>query len=255
MLDILAWVEVNKKRLGQAAVVAVVAGFIIYAWTHFRQQAEQKASEALIALSRATDAGSKPDSGKFFALSTAHSGTGAGRRALLLGAGALFSEKKFDDARARFEQFLAEAPADAGAATAAYGIAASLEAVNKLEEALQGYQRVVVSYSTEPEAAQAQLAMALLHEAKKQDDQALKIYDEILRGRRQSVWAMEANMRRDLLIARNPQLAPANLLFPQVPSPKGLGTNPIAFTNTVTTIVTNTQKSAQPTSPVKGASK
>jgi len=255
MIDFIAWVEVNKVRLLQAVFVALVAGFIVYTWSHMRQKAEREASEALIALGRSAEAGGKVDAEKFLAVSSTHSGTEAGLRALLLGAGALFSEKKFDLARARFEQFLAEVPIGPGAATAAYGVAASLEGANKLDEALQGYQRVVVSYSTEPEAAQAQLAMALLHEAKKQDDQALKIYDEIDRARRQSVWGMEAKMRRDLLLARNPQLAPASLIVPPAPGPKAAITNLPAFTNTVTTVVTNPPKSALPQSPAKGAGK
>jgi predicted negative regulator of RcsB-dependent stress response len=232
-LEFLAWVEVNKQRLLQAVGVLLAAGLVVYAWQHFRGEAEKRASDALLMLQRSADTtGAKPDSARFLTLASSHSGTAAGRRALLLGAGELFSEKKFDLARARFEEVLAGDAADDLAPTAMMGIAASIEATGKLDDAMRAYERVVSTFATEPESVQAQLAMALIHEAKKEDERALRIYDEVLRSQRQSVWKMEANMRRDLLVTRSPQLAPTNPFAPiRIVAPPA-GTNaPTAATN------------------------
>ncbi len=220
LLDFLAWVEVNKKRLLYGAGGVLVLGLGIYTYQHIHEQAEARASAALLALTQPGESGAavKPDADKLLRVAGDFSGTAAGRRALLLGAKELFTEKKFDAARARFEQFLAENPEAPGAPTAALGVAACLDAANQLDPAISAYQRVTGAYPTSPEAVQAQLATALLYEAKNQSDQALKIYDEILRARRQSVWSSEANMRRDLLLSKNPQLSPTNIIVQPKPA-------------------------------------
>ncbi|MBI3877823.1 MAG: tetratricopeptide repeat protein [Verrucomicrobia bacterium] len=220
LLDFLAWIEVNKQRLLYGAGGVLVLGLGIYAYQHIHDQAEARASAALLAATQPGETGAaiKPDADKLLRIASEHAGTAAGRRALLLGAKELFTEKKFDAARSRFEQYLAESPEAPGAPTAALGVAACLDASNQLDPAISAYQRVIGAYPTTPEAVQAQLAMALLHEAKNQPDQALKTYDEILRARRQSVWSSEANMRRDLLLSKNPQLSPTNIIVQPKPA-------------------------------------
>ena len=58
------------------------------------------------------------------------------------------------------------------------------------------------------EAAQAKLALGVLQEQKGKPDAALRLYDEILRAKKQSVWRAEAEMRREQVVRKHPQLAP-----------------------------------------------
>ena len=69
---------------------------------------------------------------------------------------------------------------------AALGVAASLDSLDKPEEALAAYQEVVTKYGDQPVATRARLAMAVLHESRNQPQQALKIYDDLASSRTSS---------------------------------------------------------------------
>ena len=210
MLQFLTWVEVNKQRLLYGAVGALVLGLAVYVFNYTRQQRELDANAALFALDKLPEGREKAPptpAADYLKVADQYSGTRAAERALLLGAGSLFSEKNYDEARAKFEQFLRDHTASPSASTAAYGIAACLDAKNDVDKAMEAYQRVIGGYATAPEATQAKLALAILHETKGQPDAALKIYDDILRPRQPSVWNSEATMRRELLLAKHPALA------------------------------------------------
>src|SRR5689334_17716787 len=48
--DLMAWFEVNKRKVGVVVLAAVVIGFAIYTWTYLKGQKDLKASTALLDL-------------------------------------------------------------------------------------------------------------------------------------------------------------------------------------------------------------
>jgi TolA-binding protein len=213
MIEFLAWVEVNMKKLliGAAVVGVAVAGYFLY--QSHRNEAESEASSALL---KADKAGARPDKAAepgaqaFLQIVTAYPGTSAAGRALLFGADALFRENKYSEAKSQFEVFLREYPENPLAATAAFGVAASLDAMNKTNEAQVAYEDVLSRFAGSTVAAQAKLGLARLYTATDKPAQALKIYDELLRPGAQSTWTAEAGRLREQLLTRHPELAKTN---------------------------------------------
>ena len=242
MIEALTWLEVNKKRLAVAAVALLVAGFAIYVGNYMSEQKEVTASSALLQL-RPT--GNSPTnmipvpSAEYLKVSQAHGGTAAGERARLLAAGALFTEGKYSDAHAQFDGFIRDFPASPWAGEAAFGIATSLEAQGKNDEAITAYQRVVTSYATDAVANQSRMAMARIHEAKNQPELALKQYDDISKqsaaGGMGSMAGQEAFMRKQELLRKHPNLVPP-------PTNAAPTIAPMVMTNIVLT--TNAPKAA-----------
>jgi tetratricopeptide (TPR) repeat protein len=87
------------------------------------------------------------------------------------------------------------------------GVAACQDALGEADKSIATYQQVISQHGTSPEAHPARLALGLLHESKKQPDQAIRLYDEVLRAKPVSVWRVEAEMRREQLVRLHPQLA------------------------------------------------
>jgi predicted negative regulator of RcsB-dependent stress response len=208
--EVLAWLEVNKQRLIVGASVALVVGFGIYTYRWKLQQTELAASDALLRLRPAagsTEAPSAPKTAEYMKVAQEFSGTSAGQRALFLAAGALFADKKYAEAQAQFERFARENSGSPLAADAAFGAAAALDAQDKATEALAAYQSVLTRFPDAAVGGQVKLAMARINESKNQPAQALKLYDELTRATSLSAWSSEAAQKRELLLARNPELA------------------------------------------------
>jgi predicted negative regulator of RcsB-dependent stress response len=221
MIEFLAWVEVNKKKLliGTAVIAVVIAAYSIYQW--HRNEAETEATVALYKIQAPAAQGGKsagPGAQAFLQLATTHSGTSAGAQALLLGAEGLFSESKFAEAKAQFEQFPRTYPDHPLAGTAALGIAACLDAMDKTNEAQAAYQDVVNSFAGSVVASQAKLGLARFYQSKGDLAQALKIYEELARPASSSAWAAVAAARREQLLAHHPELAKTNPPAPVFPS-------------------------------------
>ena len=236
MVEFLAWVEVNKKRLLYGVVGALVLGMAVYLFGYFRQQREVEANAALFALDKlpeGRDRAARVAAVDYLRVVDNFSGTRAAERALLLAAGALFAEKNYDEARDKFKQFISNHGDSPSAATAAYGIAACADAKNEVDTAMTGYNTVISTYPQAPEVSQAKFALALLHEAKNQPDSALKIYDDVLKPRQPSVWHSEANLRREMLLTKWPHLAVTNL------PPAAFAPHPGIPVKTNVTVVTN----------------
>ena len=102
-----AWFEAHKKPTlwgaGAVVLVGLVVAFVIYR----QDEADIAASEALSNLAlpqmSGTGRGDTPDA--YLKVAAAHAGSRAGARALLLAAGGLFVEAKYDEARSQFERF------------------------------------------------------------------------------------------------------------------------------------------------------
>ena len=221
MIDLLAWVEVNKKKLliGAAVVAVAIAAYSIYQW--HRNEAEAEASAAFYRVQTPASPTEKPGgpaAEAFLQVARTHSGTSAGAQALLFGAEGLFRENKFAEAKKEFENFLRTYADHPVAPTAALGIAACLDASDKTNEALAAYQDLVSRYAGSVVASQAKLGLARLYEMKGDLAQALKIYEELARPMASSAWGAEASARREQLMAHHPELARTNPAAPVFPS-------------------------------------
>lgn len=209
MIEALAWLEVNKKRLAIGAIVVLVVGFAVYVYNYMGAQKEVNASAALIALHPAPAASTNEppvSATSYLKIAEEHSGTAAGERALILAAGAYFTDGKYADAQKEFDTLLKNHPSSKWAADAAYGIAASLESQGKRDEALTAYQRVVTGFGSSSVVNEARMAEARIHEEKNQPAEALKQYDDITRAGAMSMRAQDAMLARSQLLKKHPEL-------------------------------------------------
>ena len=211
---LMTWLETNKKRLAIGCGVAIAVVGVYYVASYFKSQHEATASQALSALragavfSERTGGGVKAS--EYQQIAQKYAGTSAADEATLLAAGALFTEGQFESARAEFAKFLQSHDRGDTAASAAYGVAASLESLKKTDEAVVAYQNVGSRFPGSGQAAQAKLAVARLFEAKQQPDKAYEIYQELVRPTTMTLWSQEANQRREELVRKFPQLAATN---------------------------------------------
>jgi len=213
LLELLAWIEVHKKKLIAGAVVLTVVGFGIYVH-QLRQRERQDAGARALVEKRASPGASdtrprvKPD--EYLEVAQRYPGTSAAEQALLLAARGFFTEGKYPQAQALFEKYVAEHQGGEWIAEAEYGIAACLDAQNEPKKALAKYQQVVTRYSSDTVVPYAQLASARLNEATGQPELALKIYDEMARSKSATLLSAEVRARRETLVQKFPQLAQAS---------------------------------------------
>jgi len=215
-LEFLAWLEVNKKGLAIGLATALVIGSAIATVQWMGREKQRQASSALLGLQlrNATDPSSEePSASDYQDLASEHAGTHAAARAQFLAAELLFRDENFEEARQAFERAQTLLQDDALKAGAAYGVAASLDALGRSSEAQQAYQQVTVQHATAAVAGQARLALAALYEQQGDATQALRSYSELTNviG---SPWADQARDRHQELLLRHPELAP-----PVEPSP------------------------------------
>jgi TolA-binding protein len=214
--DVLGWLETNKTPVIAACVAAVVIGFGIAAYEWKSSQTEVQASDALLQLKttfgRSEETNPVPASA-YLSVASQYPGTTAGERALLLGAGQLFSEGKYPEAQSEFSKFLRDRPQSPFAATAAYGVAASLEAQGKQDEALAAYQNLSVRFPNSSILPDSKLAVGRIYVAKNQPESALRVYDELIKSPDLSgagTAASEAATARQQLLAKYPDLVKTN---------------------------------------------
>lgn len=208
-VDVQAWFETNKLNLAYAGAAALALWFAAFTYQHVRQGKEADANAALAALNKPADKSGKPSqpsAADYLKVAEQHSGTPAAERAVLYAADRLFAEGKYPEAKAHFEKFIAANAGSPAAPVALIGVAACQEASGELDKAFASYEQVLSLHGSSPEAHQAKLALGLLNEQKNKPDQALRLYDEVLRAKPLTVWRMEAEMRRDQLLRKHPQL-------------------------------------------------
>jgi predicted negative regulator of RcsB-dependent stress response len=210
-IEALAWFETHKRQLVYVGAAALAVWLAAYTYKYVRAGKEAEANAALAALSRPADKSGKaaqPAAADYLKVAEQHAGTPAGARALLFAADRLFSEGKPAEAKARFEKFLSGNAGSSLAPVALMGVAACQESAGELDKAIATCEQVNSQHSGSPEAHQAKLALGLLQEQKNNPEQALRLYDEVLRAKPVTVWRMEAEMRRDQLLQKHPRLAP-----------------------------------------------
>jgi len=203
------WLEANKNRLIIGAVVLVVIGGIFYFMSAQKAQAEVDAGQAMTAqtMSLESDGPSSQTAAQFQQLADKYPGTAAAKRAQLQAAGALFNAGNYADADTQFEKFLAGNPTGPLAATAVLGIAASLEAQNKLDLAAAAYHRVVTAYPDSGCVPMADLAQGRIAEQQNKLTEALNHYEDAARSPLGGSIAQEAMIRATELKAKMPATA------------------------------------------------
>ncbi|MBL6765007.1 MAG: tetratricopeptide repeat protein [Verrucomicrobiae bacterium] len=247
-IQLQTWAETRRKQIGIGSAVLLAGAFAIYTNTHLQASKQRDAEAALFALNKLPAPGEDPKpvaAGEYLKVAGDYAGTRTAERALMLGAGALFTENKYPEAEKRFAEFIAAYPASPLVRQARLGIAACKDAQGSTEEALAAYEQLIASGAGTGEGNQAKLAASLIYDAKGEADKALKYYDELLRANPPVIWRQEAGMRREDLLKRHPQLTPSgNTQTAALPTPLLVSTNAPKSTNSVATTnsapITNT---------------
>ena len=224
--DMMAWIDANRRNivLGVVLVLGLAATFAVYAW--WKGENELKANGALLGLpgSSLGMAATNANPESFFKVASDYAGTESAVRAQVIGAQTLYNQGKFAEAQAAFAKVGDSTEFDSIKATAAYGVAASLDALGKTNDALAQYADVANRYPTQGVASLAKISQGRIHEAAGRNDQALRIYEELSRNVASDIWAQEAQSRRQDLLTRHPELAKT---LPAVATPPAAAPAPI----------------------------
>ncbi|NBV21084.1 MAG: hypothetical protein EBS05_04070 [Proteobacteria bacterium] len=209
-IEAMAWLETHKVHLAYAGAAALALWLATFTYQYVRKGKEADANTALALLNKPADkSGKAPQiaAADYLKVAEAHAGTAAGERASLFAADRLFAEGKYAEAKARFEKYLAANSTAPTAPVALMGVAACQEAAGEADKAVATYEQIISQHGSSPEVHQARLAIALLHEQKGRNDQALRLYDQVLQAKPVTVWRVEAEMRREQLLRKDPKLA------------------------------------------------
>ncbi len=227
----LAWFEKNQKQAITGAAVALALGLI--AWFVIWKQGEKQVaaanalSDVAVQSNPALPAETTPEA--YLKVVAQYPGSKAGARALLLAAGGFFTEGKYTEAQAQFDRFTKEYHDSPLLGAALLGIASSLEAQGKVDQAVTAYKDLIARHPTDSVIPQAKFSLGGLYEQQKRPELARDMYEQVERESRFSILGSEAGMRLEALAEKNPNLAPAAIApspLPtvKVPAPTG-GTN------------------------------
>jgi predicted negative regulator of RcsB-dependent stress response len=218
--NVVAWLDANRKRLiGITVAILVIAG-VITAYVLYKNHKETQASEALSNLKAPGTApakGGPAPADDYIKLADANAGTAAAARALLIAGGIYFDSNKFTDAQTQFEKFLKEYPESPLSSEAMLGVAASLEAQGKKDEAAAKYKELIDRRSGDSVMPQAKSALARIYEAQNKPELALPLYRDLAEkaGANNDTWSAEAPIQMEELLTKYPKLRPA----PPAPAP------------------------------------
>ena len=205
---LLGWLHANRKAVTAGVLVVAVVGIAtgLYSWK--QGQNDIDADTKLLSLPVGNDLRVHAPGDKLQELASEYPSTPAGEYAALLAGENLFVSGNFIEAERSFTKFLNDYPASALAAEAGLGVAASLEAQNKLPEATQQYQKVIQANPTEAAVVEpAKLTLGRIAEEQNHFDQAFTQYRELAQSPNPNdLWAGEAKERLQLLVASHPEL-------------------------------------------------
>lgn len=218
------WVEANIKQiaLGIVIVVLVVVVTSYYFWRQKQTEidAGQALTQMLMGVAPRSDAGQLADA--YLKVAADYPGTQSGGRALVLGATTLLESNKYPEAQAQFQKYLDTYQGGAFAATAALGIAVSLEAQGKSDAAASAYQRVINAYADANAVDSAKFALAKIDEQQGKLVEAENFYRQVARDNPNTAMGSEAAYRAYQLDSRSSAAAPSN----SVKAPFSLSTKP-----------------------------
>jgi len=165
LIKLLAWFEVNKKRVLIGAGVALVVGLGIFLAVNYQSQHEVRASEALSEVKVPMSPMTPPAPGTadaYLKVARDYKGTQAGGRALILAGTTLFVQGQYDDAQKAFEQFARDYPASPFVSEALFGVASCLDAKKKTAEATAKFEELRRRYGKSSVMDETKLALARL---------------------------------------------------------------------------------------------
>ncbi len=252
-----AWFDTNRQQALTGAVVLAVVGLIawFFVWRH--NEKEAAAGEALSSVETAqAAAGPNASADRFLKVAAEYPKAKAGRQALLLAAGTLFSEGKYQEAQAQFDRFVRQYRDSQFMPQALLGIATCLDAAGKTDQAVTAYKDLIARHPSETFIPQGKFALARLYVLQDKPELAKDLFEEVERSG-DPFFAPEAGMRVEELIAKYPKLAPPPAPQPVTSSlmPGALLTNrPVVVSSnppvvpTLTNAVTAPSSSNSPTS-------
>jgi predicted negative regulator of RcsB-dependent stress response len=205
------WLEANRKRLIGAAVAA---GVILLIWYFVATERAQKAVDAgqaytQLQLNLPPNPAAPQAADAFLNLAGKYSGTLAAARAQLQAAAVLFSAGHYADAQALFQKLLEANSGGALAAAAQFGVAASLEAQNKLDAAATGYRAVTTGYPESTEVLPAKFSLGRVLELQGKLADAASYYTEVAHSQMAGSLGAEAARRLSQIQAKLAAIKPA----------------------------------------------
>jgi tetratricopeptide (TPR) repeat protein len=206
------WFETYKRQLALGAAVAVLAGLLVWflVWQNEAKQLDAGAALSQVAVSQFDSAGLRTASADaYLKVAREYPKSLSGARALLLGAGSLFTEGKYSEARALFERFLREYQGSPLMGQALFGAAACLDAEGKTDQAVTAYKNLITRHPNESFVPQAKFSLARIYEQQNKPEQARDLYQDVEREIAFSTLGNEAGVRLEELIAKYPKLQPA----------------------------------------------
>lgn len=195
-----AWGDKNKKQLLWGGIAVVVVGLGIAFWLVHQNEKQNDANSALSKLTgQAAMSQETPLNAESLLKVTAdYPDTDAGQRALLLGASELFGAGKFDEAQARFQQFIKDYSESPLMSQAAFGVAACYDAQGKTNDAVSAYQSVVDRYPNQNVTPQAKLALGRLREAQGKYTEARSNLQDVERSSQGTIASEAASLLLEL---------------------------------------------------------
>jgi len=205
----LAWFEANKKQALSGVGVLLVVGVIVAFFLYRQNEAQVAASEALsmVAMPQLAGSGARPDPVEgYLKVAAMYPNSSAGARALLLAAGDLFVDGKYDEAKAKFEQFRRDYADSPYLGEALLGIAACWDAQGKKTEAMAAYKELIDRRPNDSYVPTAKFALARLHAAQNEPDQARTLFEDVERADPYGSLGDESRMQIEELKRKFPKL-------------------------------------------------
>lgn len=205
---LLLWYQANKNMaIGGLILICVVgAGIWFFSWNKERKELDASYALSSISTPQLGVAGVRSNvANEFLKIASTYPNSEAGTRALLFAAGSLFIDGKYDEARAKFEQFNREHRESPLLGEALLGIAACYDAQGKTNEAVTAYKAVVDRRGAENVGPQAKFALARYYEVQGKPELARPLYEEVAREQYTSIGS-EAGIRLEELFRAHPNL-------------------------------------------------
>lgn len=225
-----AWFEANKKQVAWGAGILAVVGVIIayYVWSQGEKEvsAGQAFSDAMVTNLTSGDQTVSPDA--YLKVAANHPGTSAAARALLAAGAVLFDQGNFAEAQTQFQKFNREYPHSPFRGQALLGVAASLDAQAKRDEAARAYRELIDRHPGDIVVPQAKFALARIYESQNRLKDARDLYEDVSRSQGYTSLGNEAGMRAEELKSREPARRPAPATSDSLPV---LSTPPVSKTN------------------------
>jgi len=212
------WERFKKPIIAALSIVLLA----VIAFTGYRFYSDRRAAAASAALAGANTAQ------QYEEIIDRYANTSAGADAYILFAEAQRRERKFAEVNKTLEKFIAQYPKHELLSTAKLAMAANLDSMGKVDEALAIYQQIASDYPHSYAAPLAMLSQVYILKAKNRNDEARRICETMLTQYRTSFWAGEAMQQLRLLkpiTSSTPppmavRMVPPMLANPALPAPQ-----------------------------------